>query len=199
MYKVGDKVQIKSREWFEKNKINVKEGGFNISKTNIFFNKNMLEFCGKTLEVVGVDVESSEKVYILNTDYDWIWSPLFLIGLKELRKKKLKKLKKLKKQMYKVGDKVQIKSREWFEENKTICRTDGFYIPKTNIFVNKNMLEFCGKTLEIIENTYANTEKGTEMVIEKAYVLNTNDDYDWIWYPLFLIGLKKLRKKKLKN
>jgi hypothetical protein len=108
-YKVGDKVQIKSREWFENNKNDVKTAratiGFNIFGTDVFFNKRMFLYCDKILEIVEVtyfDTEkgSLERVYVLDTEdvhtgNPWIWSENMIIGIKELRKKKLNKLKKL--------------------------------------------------------------------------------------------------------
>ena len=42
-YKVGDKVRIKSKDWYEKNK---DEGGY-IKLSQRYFNEDMCMYCGK--------------------------------------------------------------------------------------------------------------------------------------------------------
>ena len=102
MYKVGDKVQIKSREWFKNNKDHSIQNqyssivGFYIRETGVFFNEKMFEYCDKTFEIVDITERISEEVYILNTNNTfpkWFWSKNMIISLKKLRKKKLNKLK----------------------------------------------------------------------------------------------------------
>jgi hypothetical protein len=93
-FKVGDKVHIKSREWFEKNIKNTQDNGYYISGTNVFFNNDMFEYCGKSFKIVNVLFWFGEKIYILNTDkIDWRWSEKMMLSAKELRKQKLQKLK----------------------------------------------------------------------------------------------------------
>lgn len=47
---------------------------------------------------------------------------------------------------YKVGDKVRVKSKEWYDENKD----ENGYVPVTNYFT-KQMSKFCGKIVIIDE------------------------------------------------
>jgi hypothetical protein len=109
---------------------------------------------------------------------------------------------------YKVGDKVQIKSREWFEENGILdyYYTDGLCIPGTDIFFNNDMFKYCGEILEVVEVTYANRN-----VPERVYILNTKEDKcyctgiintqkkTWVWSEKMIIGVKELRKQKLQK
>jgi hypothetical protein len=89
----GDKVQVKSREWFEKNMEHTQNNGYYISGTNVFFNNNMFEYCGKSFKIVEVTYFDTERVYVLNTDnIDWRWSEKMMLSAKELRKQKLQKL-----------------------------------------------------------------------------------------------------------
>jgi hypothetical protein len=106
MYKVGDKVQVKSREWFEKNSIQNQHFDiicFHITGTDVFFSNDMFEYCGRIFEVVKV-YSGTEKVYILNTNdteiintlkKTWIWSEKMIISVKKSRKKKLQKLNQI--------------------------------------------------------------------------------------------------------
>ncbi len=48
-FKVGDKVHIKSREWFEKNIKNTQDNGYYISGTNVFFNNEKMMLSAKEL------------------------------------------------------------------------------------------------------------------------------------------------------
>lgn len=67
---------------------------------------------------------------------------------------------------YKVGDKVKIKSREWFDaqdkdEDDNVC------IEGKESFV-EYMAEYCGQTATVIR------------VVKNFYVLDI-DDGDWCW------------------
>jgi hypothetical protein len=96
-YKLGDKVQIKSREWFEKNIEHTRDNGYDnicydIFGTNLSFNKKMFEYCGKSFKIVKVDLWCKEEIYTLNTNDIWCWSEKMIFSAKELRKRKIKKL-----------------------------------------------------------------------------------------------------------
>lgn len=66
-YKVGDKVRIKSIDWYNENK---DEFG-SISVKGVIFNKGMSEHCGK--EATITEVLSRYNVYILSVDKNHFW------------------------------------------------------------------------------------------------------------------------------
>ena len=64
---------------------------------------------------------------------------------------------------YKVGDKVRIKSKEWYDANKG---SDGETAPSTNFL--KSMVIFCGKEAVVTD------------IFDNCYSLNIDDgDYSW--------------------
>lgn len=82
--KKGDKVQIKSRKWFEK-QTHDNSGGCRLKNTSVYFNKEMYRFCDKIYTIIKIESYNKEKVYILNIpkeenidiDY-WTWTkPMF--------------------------------------------------------------------------------------------------------------------------
>lgn len=67
---------------------------------------------------------------------------------------------------YKVGDKVKIKSREWYESNRN---KDGEYVV-SGLFFTDNMTKFCGKEATI---TYSDEDDGTyQLDIDSSYWFN---------------------------
>ena len=52
--KVGDKVRIKSKEWYDKNK----DGNGEIKKNDIVFGKYYSEFCGLIMDVYSSEANS---------------------------------------------------------------------------------------------------------------------------------------------
>ena len=60
-YKVGDKVKIKSLEWYNENK---NDFGL-IFCNNICFDEKMIEFCGKTVTIVA---QRNDKYYYIKED-----------------------------------------------------------------------------------------------------------------------------------
>lgn len=69
---------------------------------------------------------------------------------------------------YKVGDRVRIKSREWYEENKL-----GDYINLGGRRFNKYMASYCGREA-IITDTSEGWEKGYRYAIDID-----NGEYSW--------------------
>lgn len=65
-YKVGDKVKIKSIEWYNENK---NEGGFVVGSEEIFTN-GMAELCGKVATIICVNSDNY-KLDIDDTEYHW--------------------------------------------------------------------------------------------------------------------------------
>ena len=68
-YNVGDKVQIKSLDWYNENK---DENGIVELSTHIF-TPGMSQFCGKvmTIEDVFEDIDDNVVYYMEEIDYDW--------------------------------------------------------------------------------------------------------------------------------
>lgn len=68
-YKVGDKVRIKSLDWYNKNKD--KDG--DVVLTTHLFTPGMSQFCGKvmTIEDVFEDIDDNVVYYMEEIDYDW--------------------------------------------------------------------------------------------------------------------------------
>ena len=67
-YKVGDKVRIKSLDWYNENK---DEYGFVDFSTSVFV-PGMSQFCGKIVTIEDVFEEEDDVVYCMEgIDYDW--------------------------------------------------------------------------------------------------------------------------------
>lgn len=66
-YKVGDKVKVKSIEWYNENKNN--HGRIYISN-NVIFQPNMSEFCGSILTIKNINIDMSTYVVEENS-YHW--------------------------------------------------------------------------------------------------------------------------------
>ena len=100
-YKVGDKVRIKSLDWYNENKDNydcVYAGnGFG-------FWKNMTRHCGETMKIttVKVDPEDSNKGYYFMENSEERWTDEMIEGLVEEENKP----------KFKVGDEVRIKGTD---------------------------------------------------------------------------------------
>lgn len=103
-YKVGDQVIIKSIEWYNENKNAVQEV---VSKDRNTFVSDMLTYCGKNATIVNV---TNYGDYQLDIDEGfWGWSDFMLLDYTK---------------EYKVGDKVRIKSKEWFDSQYKSNRED---------------------------------------------------------------------------
>lgn len=93
-YKVGDKVRVKSKTWYQAN-----TNGKGYIDTNPSFVPSMSEHCGKIATITHVDDEGDYHIDIDPNDYFWS-DEMF------------------EETLYLPGDRVKMKSREWFEENK---------------------------------------------------------------------------------
>lgn len=80
---------------------------------------------------------------------------------------------------YKVGDKVRIKSLEWYNSNKD---ESGEVLPHSDIFFVKEMSEYCGKECEV-SHVYPNGE----------YSLKGNE---WSWKDWMFEGNVTEKKKE---
>jgi len=91
MYKVGDTVQIKSLEWYEKEK---NENDF--VDIPYKFIPPMSKFCGKKAKIIKRDFNDTTQTYQISVDEEtnsFIWTDKMFDNLKIERKIKLKKLK----------------------------------------------------------------------------------------------------------
>ena len=93
-YNVGDKVRIKSLDWYNENK---DEDGIVELSTHVF-TPEMSQFCGKvvTIEDVFEDIDDNVVYYIKEIDYDW--TDEMIEGLVEEEAKP----------KFKVGDRVEV-------------------------------------------------------------------------------------------
>ena len=93
-YKVGDKVKIKSLDWYNQNK----DGFGLIFCNNICFDEKMIEFCGKTVTIAA---ERDNKYYFISEDNCLsFWSEDMIECLVERNGKTYP---------YKIGDRVILK------------------------------------------------------------------------------------------
>ena len=134
-YKVGDKVRIKSIDWYNENK---DEDGIVELSTHVFA-PGMSQFCGKTLTINSVD--NFDKKYKMTEDGCYFdWTDEMIEGLVEEETKP----------KFKVGDKVRIKSLDWYNNNSNswgaVCFSD------TPSFTSL-MKQYCGKVMTIAEIT----------------------------------------------
>lgn len=72
--KVGDKVKIKSRAWYEK--WSDKDGNIRFTETSCAFVKGMKDLCGRVFTINRVIDYSNGKRWILDNDYHF-WDPAF--------------------------------------------------------------------------------------------------------------------------
>jgi len=98
MYKIGDKVKIKSLDWYNNN-LNRKEGGVTskymvVQFSYAIFNGEMKEYCGLDAIITNVFKAKDYYYYKLSIDNNgWCWYDDFFVCVKEERKEKLKRLK----------------------------------------------------------------------------------------------------------
>lgn len=65
-YKVGDKVRIKSIEWYEENR----NAYGDVDNDNVVFNSNMVKYCGKEATIICV---KTDEYYIDIDGRTWKW------------------------------------------------------------------------------------------------------------------------------
>ena len=90
-YKAGDKVRIKSLDWYNTNK---NDFGL-IFCNNICFDEKMIEFCGKTVTIVA---QRDNKYYYIKEDNCLsFWSEDMIEGLADEPQEKMVSLNKVEK------------------------------------------------------------------------------------------------------
>ena len=94
-YKTGDKVRIKSLDWYNTNK---NDFGL-IFCNNICFDEKMIEFCGKTVTIVA---QRDNKYYFIKEDNCLsFWSEDMIEGLADEPQEKMVSLEKVEEWLYK--------------------------------------------------------------------------------------------------
>lgn len=134
--KVGDKVKVKSIEWFnaqEKDSygdILLRE----LTPDGHYFTKKMIEYCGEEFYITGIENGRSVPYYkFRDSSFSWEFWMFDLIEESE----------------YKVGDKIIVNSIEWYNENKDDCGI--IDLEDGGNFV-ESMKENCGKVFTISDS-----------------------------------------------
>ena len=98
-YNVGDKVRIKSLDWYNENKDNY---GAIYAGSGFCFWKNMARHCGEIMKItsVKVDPEDSNKGYYFMENSEERWTDEMIEGLVEEENNP----------KFKIGDKIKLKS-----------------------------------------------------------------------------------------
>jgi hypothetical protein len=133
-YKVGDKVRIKSLDWYNANK---DENG-RVYCDYIGFCKEMTKYCGKVLTIMTIgnqDIGSKQKYFMHETDCAWGFTDDMIEGLAgEEPQEKMVSLDK---------------ACEWIEKN---FRSDGYfslyYVGGSSIYTPKNIAKDFRKAME---------------------------------------------------
>ncbi len=156
--KVGDKVKIKSREWYEKWKNS--EGCVNFNTTGCVFAKGMEDLCGRELTVRDIlDFEVFDGKRWRLSMGSWLFVPEMFEEVYPAQEQASAAKPKTPYQLDletkdrkpdvvpKVGDKVKIKSREWYEKWKDSAGRVRFDTIDC-VFVN-GMKDLCGRELTV--------------------------------------------------
>lgn len=117
---VGDKVRIKSKEWFD--------------MCCYYFIDAMQQYCGKICTISSID---DDDIISLKEDAGvWCWEERMLDLIEDEKEEK---------PLYHKGDKVLINSEEWYNNNKN----DNGEIARDGIIFNPSKKEYCGKVFTI--------------------------------------------------
>lgn len=92
MFKIGDKVKVKSLDWYNKNK---DEYG-DVTNVKCHFVSDMKVYCGKSAIIIWIGKEHFNPCYRINIDpHKYNWSKGMFENIKKSRRKKLKKINAL--------------------------------------------------------------------------------------------------------
>jgi hypothetical protein len=117
---VGNKVRIKSKEWFD--------------MCGYYFIDAMQQYCGTICTISSID---DDGIIRLKEDAGvWCWEERMLDLIEDEKEEK---------PLYHKGDKVLINSEEWYNNNKN----DKGEIARDGIIFNQSKKEYCGKVFTI--------------------------------------------------
>ena len=132
--KVGDKIRIKSKEWFDSQDKTV-YGSINPPNGQaLYFRPLMSIHCGEICTIKEITSHSTNTVKVNENNYNWgSWMFDIVESAHE----------------YKVGDKVRIKSKEWFDsqpkdKDGDIITPEGYLL-----YFFRSMQVYCGKVYTI--------------------------------------------------
>ena len=108
----------------------------------------------------------------------------------------------------KIGSRVQIKSFEWYKNQKLDSYSGFNSIKNNNLYFNPRMSKYCGKIYTIKSKVFENNQK--IYILEGVYDdrIDSLDlsltsihsaNYHWKWSKDMLINIQKIRKEKLKK
>lgn len=171
-YKVGDRIRIKSIDWYNENKD--KDGIVELS-THVFV-PGMSQFCGKimTIEDVFEDIDDNVVYYMEGIDYDW--TDEMIEGLVEEETPK-----------FKVNDIVFVKNIGWVRitnsywdslANEYIYEAIGFNGEGEYDSINQSNIEY--QMLPESENPHTG---GDKITIEEY----KNNDKEWLFNKLAML------------
>ena len=78
-YKVGDKVRIKSLDWYNENADDLG----NIDCNGTYFLRQQSDFCGRIMTIINADVINGNEIYGMNEDQDYYFWTDEMIECKE--------------------------------------------------------------------------------------------------------------------
>lgn len=174
--KVGDLVVIQSPEWYAAKKRDNHEGVVQLpvpegGRSTINFTDDMSRHCGKVAEVVGF---MNNRIKLDVDDQYWNWVP--------------EMFEKIIPNKFKVGDKVTIRSREWFEQNAVLTEEDGncVVIERGGIpdkaYFTFEMAEYCSKEATIVAKAKRGGYLNSRESLSDIFVLDI-DKGAWTWTP----------------
>lgn len=168
--KVGDKIRIKSKEWFDSQDKTV-HGSITPPKGQaISFMYDMSTYCGDIFTIKEIIPCSINTVKVDENPYNWgTWMFDIIESVHE----------------YKVGDKVRIKSKEWFDSQYKSNREDIEPPEEYNRPFFDFMEQYCGNICTI-KNVYINTIKFNE---------NDEDWESWMFDPAKKSTEEKSKKR----
>ena len=137
--KVGDKVRVKSKEWFDAQEKD-SDGDIllrELTPDGHYFTEEMKEHCGEEFYITGIEDRESVPYYkFRNSSFSWeFWMFDLIEDVEEPE--------------YKVGDKIIVNSIEWYDKNKDDCGI--IDLEDGGNFVG-SMKECCGKVFTISDS-----------------------------------------------
>ena len=137
--KVGDKVRVKSKEWFDAQEKD-SDGDILLSELTpggFYFTTKMIKHCGEEFYITRIEDRESVPYYKFR-DLSFNWEFWMFDLIEDVEEPE-----------YKVGDKIIVNSIEWYNENKDDCGI--IDLEDGGNFVG-SMKECCGKVFTISDS-----------------------------------------------